>query len=104
MKEGRSGNAASGLARNWHAMSAEDVLAELRASNRGLTSQNAGERLQLFGANRLRPLKRRGPLARPLLQFHNVLIYVLVASAVITALCTIMSMPPSSEASSSSTR
>ena len=85
MKQDRSGHAASGPARAWHAMSAADVLAELQTSNRGLASENATERLQVFGANRLRPPKRRGPLVRLLLQFHNVLIYVLVVSAVITA-------------------
>ena len=43
-------------------------------------------RLEQYGPNLLTPANRRGPLLRFLLQFHNVLIYVLLASACVTAL------------------
>jgi len=69
----------------WHAMATADVLATVDASEHGLRADEAEQRLQVWGPNRLRPPKRRGPLIRFLLQFHNVLIYVLLGSAAVTA-------------------
>ncbi|MFC5749067.1 cation-translocating P-type ATPase [Actinomadura rugatobispora] len=50
----------------------------------GLTSDEAAARLARHGPNVLPEARRRGPVARFLLQFHNPLIYVLLVSAVIT--------------------
>jgi magnesium-transporting ATPase (P-type) len=72
--------------RDWHALSAQEVLAELAATADGLPADEAAQRLQQHGPNRLTPPHRRGPLLRFLLQFHNVLIYVLLAAAGVTAL------------------
>ncbi len=69
----------------WHTLSAEQVLQALETAPVGLSDVEASRRLQFHGPNRLRPPKQRGPLPRFLLQFHNVLIYVLLASAAITA-------------------
>jgi len=52
----------------------------------GLSQQEAQQRLQDVGPNRLRPAQKKGPLARLLAQFHNVLIYVLLGSGGVTAL------------------
>jgi magnesium-transporting ATPase (P-type) len=70
----------------WHTRPPDQVLEELEASPQGLTQDLARERRERFGPNRLRPPERRGPLARFLLQFHNVLIYVLLAAGLVTAL------------------
>lgn len=70
---------------NWHAIPAAELLAALDAGAHGLDSEEAARRLERFGANTLRPPKTRGAIARLLLQFHNVLIYVLLGAAVITA-------------------
>ncbi|MFO1420951.1 MAG: cation-transporting P-type ATPase [Candidatus Competibacteraceae bacterium] len=69
----------------WHALPAEQVLRALETAAGGLSEAEAARRLAIHGPNRLRPPKRRGPVVRFLLQFHNVLIYVLLASAAITA-------------------
>ncbi len=69
----------------WHARPVDATLEALKASRRGLTSTEAAARLERHGRNVLPPPKRRGPLLRFLLQFHNVLIYVLLAAAAITA-------------------
>jgi cation-transporting ATPase F len=53
--------------------------------DRGLRPAEAAARLERYGPNALPAARRRGPLARFLLQFHNALIYVLLVSAVITA-------------------
>ncbi len=68
----------------WHSLDAQEALQRLNVSPEGLTSEEAAERLISYGPNRLKPPKRKGPFARFLLQFHNVLIYVLLASGVIT--------------------
>ena len=77
---------AAGPKGGWHAETIDRVLAELAARPEGLTSEEARERLARYGPNRLRPPARRGALARFLAQFHNLLIYVLLGAAVMTAL------------------
>jgi len=69
---------------DWHAIEGTQALAELGASRGGLSPAEAKARLEMHGPNRLAPPPRRGPLMRFLAQFHNVLIYVLIASAAIT--------------------
>jgi len=71
--------------KDWHAIEGTQALAELASSRAGLSAGEAKARLELYGPNRLPPPPRRGPLMRFLAQFHNVLIYVLIASAAITA-------------------
>jgi magnesium-transporting ATPase (P-type) len=70
----------------WHALAAEEALACLESRPEGLSEAEAQQRLAVHGPNRLPPPQRRSPLRRFLAQFHNVLIYVLLAAAVITAL------------------
>jgi magnesium-transporting ATPase (P-type) len=71
---------------HWHSLPAQDALAALNTAHDGLSAGEAEKRLRQHGPNRLTPPHRRGPLMRFLLQFHNVLIYVLLASAAVTAL------------------
>lgn len=70
----------------WHTMTPEDVERALQTGSLGLSEGLARERLGRHGPNRLAPPRRRGPLMRFLLQFHNVLLYVMLAAACITAL------------------
>jgi len=69
---------------SWHDCSAEFTLAELKATPAGLSEQEAAVRLEAYGPNRLPDAPRRSVFMRFLLQFHNILIYVLLGSAVIT--------------------
>ena len=59
---------------------------KLGTSASGLDDKEVQVRQKMYGPNRLTPPKKRGPLVRFLLQFHNTLIYVLLASALITGL------------------
>ena len=68
----------------WHALDADDALRRLATTRDGLAGDEAVRRLAADGPNRLPAAPRRGPLARFLLQFHNLLIYVLVVAAVVT--------------------
>ena len=69
---------------NPHALDPADCLAALEASPAGLTSSEAARRLAEHGPNRLPEVRGRGPVLRFLMQFHNVLIYVLIGAAVVT--------------------
>ena len=69
-----------------HARDARTVLAALDTTPAGLSASEVAERLARYGENRLPEAPRRGPLVRFLSQFHNLLIYVLIAAAAITAL------------------
>jgi len=73
--------------RSWHEAPAEEVLDLLHANPEdGLDEAEAAQRLEQFGPNLLTPPKSRGPLVRLLLQFHQPLIYILLAAAATTAL------------------
>ena len=69
----------------WHALHIKEAFAAVDGRVEGLAGDEAARRLERYGPNRLRQPDRRGPLARFLLQFHNILIYVLLAAAVVTA-------------------
>jgi calcium-translocating P-type ATPase len=64
----------------------EACLAALDARPDGLAGAEAARRLARHGPNRLPDARARGPVLRFLLQFHNVLIYVLLGAAAVTAL------------------
>ncbi|MDO5667025.1 MAG: cation-transporting P-type ATPase [Alcaligenaceae bacterium] len=70
---------------NWHTLTAAEVRQKLGCEKGGLSHEEATQRLEKYGANRLTPPKKRGPLQRFLLQFHNLLLYVMIGAAVITA-------------------
>ncbi len=73
--------------KKWHALEAEEVLKELNSSvDEGLDAGEAKKRLEEHGRNEIPKGKKRSAWMRLLLQFHNVLIYVLLAAAIITAL------------------
>ncbi len=75
------------IGKHWHHMPAEEVV-DLLDSNRekGLDLFEIEERRKRFGENVISTKKGRGPLLRFLLQFHQPLIYILLAAALITAL------------------
>jgi magnesium-transporting ATPase (P-type) len=69
----------------WYNLSTDSVLKELEASSNGLSEKEIDSRLVEFGENRLPEVARRSAFMRFLLHFHNILIYVLIGSAAITA-------------------
>ena len=71
---------------SWHSQSLDEILTGIETSTNGLTQTEAERRLQRDGFNRLTPPRQMSGWMRFLLQFHNVLIYVLLLSAVITGL------------------
>jgi len=70
----------------WQTMEMPAVFSTLKSSSNGLTAENISLRIQRYGANQLPESKTLTPLQRFLYQFHNLLIYILLASSVITAM------------------
>ncbi|CAH0498724.1 cation-transporting P-type ATPase [Novosphingobium sp. CECT 9465] len=70
----------------FHASTTQDVLQALDAAPGGLDEATAAERLHKFGANSLPQARQRNALVRFVQHFHNILIYVLMASALTTAM------------------
>lgn len=70
----------------WYAMSADQVMSRLETGKEGLSGNEIEKRLREFGLNLLSATKPRSPFVRFFLQFNNVLIYVLLVSAVITGI------------------
>ena len=69
-----------------HDLSVDETVALVGAdSERGLSGTEAARRLGVHGPNALPPPRRRGPARRMAQQFHNPLIYVLVAATAVTA-------------------
>lgn len=67
-------------------MDASAVLTQLQSGQEGLDSVTVAARRETYGPNQLPEPKRRSALTRFLLQFHNVLIYMLLGAGVITLL------------------
>ncbi|MBE0473434.1 cation-transporting P-type ATPase [Rhodoferax sp.] len=69
----------------WHSVAIEATLQRLDVDPKvGLSSDEVSQRLAKYGPNSLPQSKRRGPWLRFVLQFHNPLIYVLLAAGVVT--------------------
>ncbi|MBA3059473.1 MAG: cation-transporting P-type ATPase [Gammaproteobacteria bacterium] len=70
---------------NPHALPADEVLRELQANAAGLSAAEATRRLEAVGPNRLPAAPREGLLKRFFKHFHDLLIYILIAAAAVTA-------------------
>ncbi|MCZ7641089.1 MAG: cation-transporting P-type ATPase [Verrucomicrobia bacterium] len=69
-----------------HALAADEVLRQLDTRAEGLSRDEAAKRLQAVGPNRLPATPKEGLLKRFFKHFHDLLIYILLAAAVITAM------------------
>ncbi len=70
----------------WHATPTEQTLERLQTSATGLSAQEAAQRLREHGPNRLASVAPPPLWRRIAAQFHNLLIYVLLAAAITTTL------------------
>jgi cation-transporting ATPase F len=74
------------LGKHWHHLPIEEVIELLETDpEAGLDIFEVKHRQERFGPNTLTPQRRKSPLVRFLLQFHNPLIYILLVATVITA-------------------
>jgi magnesium-transporting ATPase (P-type) len=70
----------------WHSLDPEAAEQRVGGSEEGLGEDEVAERRERYGPNRLPAPEARGPLRRFLAQFNNLLIYVLIGAATVTAL------------------
>lgn len=69
---------------SWHKTPVDAVLRALDADSDGLSQDEAERRLASYGQNRLPEPKKRSAVVRFVVHFHNILIYVLLACALVT--------------------
>ncbi len=70
----------------WYARTVADTLADLEADANGLSAKEAGNRLTRYGPNTLPVAAGKSVFVRLLAQFNNLLIFVLLGAAVISAM------------------
>ena len=66
------------MAKQWHSKTTEEALIELNVTSKGLSTQEAQERLKTNGPNELKKEKRKSPLKLLLDQFTDVLMIILL--------------------------
>jgi magnesium-transporting ATPase (P-type) len=65
----------------WHAVAADQVIRRLDTNvQSGLSPADVRQRLEKYGHNRLPEGRKQGPFKRFLLQFNNILVYVLLGA------------------------
>lgn len=69
----------------WHALASDKALGVLNADAEGLSQSEASARLRTYGPNRLPAPRKHNAFVRFIVHFHNILIYVLLGCAVVTA-------------------
>jgi len=67
---------------NYYRLSADDVLEQVRSSRKGLSATDASERVEQLGLNTLHRTKHELPIVTLLRQFKNLLVVMLLLSAV----------------------
>ncbi|QIM49191.1 cation-transporting P-type ATPase [Pusillimonas sp. DMV24BSW_D] len=71
---------------SWHTLTVDATRSALATSDQGITQEVAAQRLQEVGPNRLAPPRKRGPVRRFFAQFQNILLYIMLVAAVVTAI------------------
>ncbi len=70
--------------KSFHSQKVEEVLKELSSEANGLSEEEAKNRLEQFGANKIPEKKAKHPLLLFLKQFRSVLIHILIIAAIIS--------------------
>ncbi len=66
------------MEKKWHSKTAQEAISELNVTSKGLTSQQAQERLEQYGPNELKKEKGKSPLKLLLGQFTDILMIILL--------------------------
>ncbi len=73
-------------ARKWHAIPVDEVIGALKTGPSGLNESAIGERRATYGYNEMISQKKGGVLKAIFKQLHQLLIYILLLSAAVTAI------------------
>jgi Ca2+-transporting ATPase len=74
------------MAEIWHELETNQVLKKLGTTEKGLSEEEAGRRLQKYGLNELKKEKEKSRFMMFLNQFRSVLVIILIAATVFSAL------------------
>ena len=69
---------------NWHTIAINDVFAQSKSSEKGLSAESVNQRLEEFGKNELVEKAKKSPLIIFLSQFKDFMIMVLIAAAIVS--------------------
>src|SRR3990170_4363095 len=70
----------------WHQKDIKDIFDELQTSPQGLSEVEARKRLEKYGPNLLKEIKKKTPFMMFLDQFKDFMILVLIAAAIISGI------------------
>jgi Ca2+-transporting ATPase len=73
------------LAKSWHTEKTDEVMQELGVTSKGLTTQEAQERLKEYGYNELVAKKRKSALSMFLGEFKDIFIILLIVATIFSA-------------------
>ncbi|MFQ5585559.1 MAG: cation-translocating P-type ATPase [Thermodesulfobacteriota bacterium] len=68
----------------WHRLTCEEVIAGVKSSEEGLSSDEAGRRLEEYGPNELKEFRKRSIIGMVLDQFKDFMIIVLIVAAIVS--------------------
>ena len=68
----------------YYLLSEKEVLAELKASEKGLSKAEAAERLKVYGPNQIREIEKIHPFVVFLSQFKSPIVWILLAAMIIS--------------------
>lgn len=75
------------IGESWHSLETGKIVQLFESDvDRGLAPLSIKHKEEFFGRNELQEVKREGKLKKFFLQFHNALIYILLASSLVTGL------------------
>ena len=77
--------------------SVKDTFKELESSEKGLTSQQAQERLEKYGENKLQEGKKTNIVTRFFKQFTDIMVIILLVAAVISLVVAVIEKPVKTE-------
>ncbi|PHS40385.1 MAG: carbonate dehydratase [Sulfurovum sp.] len=70
--------------KNWHSTNEDEIIQILDSNSKdGLDTNEVGKRHQRYGKNILTVKKTKGPLFRFMIQFHQALVYILLAATAV---------------------
>lgn len=78
----------------YYKLSVEEVINKLNSNILGLTDDKVNERLQKYGYNKLKEVKKKGILIKLLEQFKNFMLIILIIAAVVSGIVSINQSEP----------
>jgi len=74
------------MVKAWHSMDIHEVIRELNTSLNGLSGEEAKKRLEKYGYNEIKTIKRKTPLQMFLDEFKDIFILLLIAASIFSAI------------------